>query len=116
MNCFWFEPGYWMGWPWFGQIFWLLLLIALGYLVYRASLNGRRTTHRQPAGYRGTSPQGSCPNCGAPVEDTFVRCPDCHRKLKTNCPSCGKTVKIAWAVCPYCEEKLTKVKEQGVID
>lgn len=116
MGCSLYEPGYWMGWPWFGQIFWLLVLIGLGYLVYKAVRNGRKMPNLNPIGHYGVSPQGSCPNCSATVENAFIRCPECHFKLKTNCPSCGKIVKTTWDICPYCEVKLTKAKEQEVIN
>lgn len=50
--------------------------------------------------------QNTCPNCDIPVEATYIRCPECHYKLKTNCPSCGMVVKTDWDVCPYCEKEL----------
>ena len=48
----------------------------------------------------------SCPNCEYPVEKTYLRCPQCQRRLKDPCPSCGKPVDPRWALCPYCEEAL----------
>jgi len=48
----------------------------------------------------------SCPGCGYPVEKTFLRCPECQRRLKDPCQSCGKPVDPRWALCPYCEEAL----------
>jgi len=50
----------------------------------------------------------SCPNCEYPVEKTFLRCPQCQRRLKDPCPSCGKPVDPRWSLCPYCESPLAK--------
>jgi Double zinc ribbon len=50
----------------------------------------------------------SCPGCGFPVENDFLRCPDCQRRLKQPCPSCSKPVDPAWALCPYCETALAE--------
>lgn len=48
----------------------------------------------------------SCPNCDFPVEKTYLRCPNCQRRLKDPCQSCGKPVDPRWALCPYCETAL----------
>jgi Double zinc ribbon len=48
----------------------------------------------------------SCPGCGYPVEKSFLRCPDCQRRLKHPCPSCNRPVDPKWALCPYCEDPL----------
>jgi hypothetical protein len=48
----------------------------------------------------------SCPNCGYPVEKSYLRCPECQRRLKDPCLSCGKPVDPRWALCPYCETAL----------
>ena len=45
----------------------------------------------------------SCPNCDFPVEKSYLRCPNCQRRLKDPCQSCGKPVDPRWALCPYCE-------------
>ncbi len=50
----------------------------------------------------------SCPGCGFPVENDFLRCPECQRRLKRPCPSCGKPVDPTWALCPYCETALAE--------
>jgi Double zinc ribbon len=50
----------------------------------------------------------SCPNCEYPVEKTFLRCPNCQRRLKDPCPSCSKPVDPRWALCPYCETELQR--------
>jgi Double zinc ribbon len=49
----------------------------------------------------------SCPNCEYPVEKSFLRCPNCQRRLKDPCPTCGKPVDPRWGLCPYCETSLS---------
>lgn len=107
MNCWW-EPGYWTGWGWINLLLWILLLGAIGFIVYRLARNGVQPASGYPmSGNRYSSVvQRTCPNCGAPVEEAYLRCPECHHKLKTNCPSCGKIVKTKWDICPYCEADL----------
>jgi len=48
----------------------------------------------------------SCPGCGFPIEKSYLRCPQCQRRLKDPCHSCGKPVDRRWALCPYCETAL----------
>ena len=31
---------------------------------------------------------GDCANCGYPVEEDYVMCPNCHQRLKNLCPTC----------------------------
>lgn len=45
---------------------------------------------------------GECANCGYPVEDTYVLCPNCQQQLKNLCNGCGKALDPVWTVCPYC--------------
>jgi hypothetical protein len=45
----------------------------------------------------------SCPNCRYPTEKTYLRCPNCQRRLKDPCENCGKPVDPRWSLCPYCE-------------
>jgi hypothetical protein len=56
--------------------------------------------------------ESSCPNCEYPVERTYLRCPQCQRRLKHPCPSCGKPVDPRWALCPYCESALPAGERQ----
>ena len=49
----------------------------------------------------------SCPNCEYPVEKSYLRCPNCQRRLKDPCPTCSKPVDPRWALCPYCETALS---------
>jgi hypothetical protein len=52
--------------------------------------------------------EASCPNCEYPVEKSFLRCPQCQRRLKDPCTSCGKPVGPRWALCPYCENPIAE--------
>jgi hypothetical protein len=45
----------------------------------------------------------SCPNCGYPIERTYLRCPSCRVRVKDPCSSCGKPIDPRWTLCPYCE-------------
>ena len=55
----------------------------------------------------------SCPNCEYPVEKSYLRCPNCQRRLKDPCPSCGKPVDPRWALCPYCETELRRAARRS---
>jgi Double zinc ribbon len=54
----------------------------------------------------------SCPNCRYPVEKTYLRCPNCQRRLKDPCENCGKPVDPRWAVCPHCETQLPGARQR----
>ena len=45
----------------------------------------------------------SCPNCGYPIERTYLRCPNCRARVKDPCESCEKPIDPRWTICPYCE-------------
>jgi hypothetical protein len=47
----------------------------------------------------------TCPNCFKPVENDFLICPTCMKKLKKECETCGRPIKLTWSVCPYCRSK-----------
>ncbi len=48
----------------------------------------------------------TCQGCGYPIEKSYLRCPQCQRRLKDPCASCGKPVDSRWALCPHCETPL----------
>jgi hypothetical protein len=50
--------------------------------------------------------EDSCDGCGYPIERSYLRCPECQRRLKHPCSSCGKAVDPRWALCPHCETAL----------
>ena len=56
--------------------------------------------------------EASCPNCEYPVENDFLRCPECQHRLKNPCPSCGKPVDPRWALCPYCETPVAERQQR----
>jgi hypothetical protein len=45
----------------------------------------------------------SCPNCGYPIERSYLRCPSCRARVKDPCENCEKPIDPRWIVCPYCE-------------
>jgi Double zinc ribbon len=52
----------------------------------------------------------SCPNCGHPVEKSYLRCPECQSRIKDPCPSCERPIDPRWAMCPYCETPIHREK------
>lgn len=97
-------------WLWFGyQLFWLLLIVGGGYLMYRLIKSSQSGGNNRAYGH---FQSGSCPGCKAPVEADFMRCPECGFRLKRNCPQCGKIIKTHWQICPYCE---ADIETSGII-
>ena len=45
---------------------------------------------------------GECAQCGYPVKDDYVLCPNCQTQLRNLCKNCGKPLEPSWPVCPYC--------------
>ncbi len=50
----------------------------------------------------------SCPNCGFPIERSYLRCPSCRVRVKDPCESCGKPIDPRWTLCPYCETPIRR--------
>jgi RNA polymerase subunit RPABC4/transcription elongation factor Spt4 len=44
----------------------------------------------------------ACYNCGVPVKDVWVYCPNCHSQLQHSCPSCGSLARNDWEICVFC--------------
>jgi RNA polymerase subunit RPABC4/transcription elongation factor Spt4 len=44
----------------------------------------------------------ACTNCGVPVKEAWVYCPNCHNQLQHSCPTCGKLVRNEWEICVFC--------------
>jgi RNA polymerase subunit RPABC4/transcription elongation factor Spt4 len=44
-----------------------------------------------------------CPACGKEINQDFIICPNCRKKLKKNCVQCEKPLNLDWKVCPYCK-------------
>ena len=50
----------------------------------------------------------SCPHCEYPIERTYLRCPNCERRLRNPCRKCHKPLDPRWGICPYCEAEVVK--------
>lgn len=57
---------------------------------------------------RGSYPDLKCPQCGAPVRESYVSCPQCGARLKASCPNCSAPVEPDWKVCPRCASPLSQ--------
>ena len=44
----------------------------------------------------------ACHNCGVPVKEAWVYCPNCHNQLQHSCPNCGNLVRNEWEICVFC--------------
>ncbi len=44
----------------------------------------------------------TCHQCGVPVNEAWVYCPNCHSQLQHSCPSCGKLARNEWEICVFC--------------
>ena len=92
MGCTW-------GYTWHGRyfyhswLFWLILLVlvlaAAVFLLPKLRIG-----------------QKKCPNCDSPVQDVYLRCPDCGHGLKSHCPGCSHIVENSWQFCPHCKQPL----------
>jgi len=114
MGCNEYHSWVWGNWHLINLIFWLVLFGGLGFIVYRIVQNGRGNA---AIGLRTNILQNraKCPNCKAAIEETYLCCPECHYKLKSNCPGCGKVVKTSWDICPYCETELS-IQNEKIIE
>lgn len=52
-----------------------------------------------------------CPQCGTPVTERFVVCPQCGARLRPACPGCAAPVEQSWKVCPHCAAPLDGARE-----
>jgi hypothetical protein len=50
-----------------------------------------------------------CPHCDFEVQNDFLRCPNCMRKLKDPCHNCARPLDPQWKLCPYCEAEIPGV-------
>ncbi|HHH99966.1 MAG: zinc ribbon domain-containing protein [Thermococcus sp.] len=72
----------------------LATLLALYYL--------RREYFKPERVYKRRIAQNKCYNCGFPVKDDYLYCPNCGAKLKEKCEHCGALKPIHLQFCPYC--------------
>jgi pyruvate/2-oxoglutarate dehydrogenase complex dihydrolipoamide acyltransferase (E2) component len=56
-----------------------------------------------------------CPHCDSQVENDFLRCPSCLRKLKDKCVSCSRPLDPNWRICPYCEAEVVRAEPEPVV-
>ena len=54
----------------------------------------------------------ACHNCGVPVKEAWVYCPNCHNQLQHSCPSCGNLVRNEWEICVFCGSVQQRVAPQ----
>jgi double zinc ribbon protein len=54
----------------------------------------------------------SCPHCEYPIERSYLRCPNCERRLRSPCRKCGKPLDPRWGICPYCETEVRKQRPE----
>jgi uncharacterized Zn finger protein (UPF0148 family) len=52
--------------------------------------------------------ESSCPHCEYPIDRTYLRCPNCERRLRNPCRKCHKPLDPRWGICPYCETEVRK--------
>ena len=45
---------------------------------------------------------GECAQCGYPVKEDYILCPNCQTQLRNMCSNCSKPLEPSWPVCPYC--------------
>ncbi|ALV63125.1 hypothetical protein ADU37_CDS14260 [Thermococcus sp. 2319x1] len=69
-------------------------LLALYYL--------RREYLKPERVYKRRTAQNKCYNCGFPIKDDYLYCPNCGAKLKEKCEHCGALRPIHLRFCPYC--------------
>lgn len=50
----------------------------------------------------------NCPSCHKQVENSFLLCPYCRKKLKKQCPDCERALNLSWEICPYCKKPQKK--------
>jgi hypothetical protein len=55
----------------------------------------------------------SCPHCEYPIERSYLRCPNCERRLRNPCRKCHKPLDPRWGICPYCETEVRKERPEG---
>ncbi|HEX2358786.1 MAG TPA: zinc ribbon domain-containing protein [Solirubrobacterales bacterium] len=50
----------------------------------------------------------SCPHCEYPIQGSYLRCPNCERRLRNPCRRCHKPLDPKWGICPYCETEVRR--------
>lgn len=94
MYCNWGWAG--GGWNFVGILLWGVLI--LGGIGLTAAFLTRKKAD--------VPEEHTCPSCGGPVQNAYLRCPHCGGLLKKHCPSCSRLVQADWKYCPDCQAKL----------
>lgn len=94
--------------PWFWALVVLLFNIP-GYVIYMVVRppDYLEDVHERNLEIRAREAQLSrtnpvCPACFKPIENDYLVCPSCMKKLKKECISCERPLRLEWGVCPYC--------------
>ncbi len=89
-------------------VLWALLVFIgnlIGLLIYLIVRSSNGSTAKESLTSRPSSQM--CPKCQLPLSPTYVFCPSCGDRLRSDCPRCHKPIEKDWKVCPHCGEKLT---------
>ena len=54
----------------------------------------------------------SCPHGEYPIERSYLRCPNCERRLRNPCRKCHKPLDPRWGICPYCETEVRRERPE----
>ena len=77
------------------SLFGAVATLAALYYLRKEYFNPERVYKRRIA-------QNKCYNCGFPIKDDYLNCPNCGAKLKEKCEHCGALKPIHLQFCPYC--------------
>jgi hypothetical protein len=58
----------------------------------------------------------SCPHCEYPITASYLRCPNCERRLRSPCRKCAEPLDPKWGVCPYCETEVRKRRRDREVE
>ena len=80
-------------------ILWALLVFIgnlIGLLIYLIVRSGNGSSTKEAIKSQPASQ--TCPNCHLPLSPTYVFCPNCATRLRSECPNCHKPVEKDWKV------------------
>ena len=89
-------------------VLWALLVFIgnlIGLLIYLIVRSNNGSAAKEAPTSQPTSQM--CSKCQLPLSSTYVFCPSCGDRLRSDCPKCHKPIEKDWKVCPHCGEKLT---------
>ena len=88
-------------------VLWALLVFIgnlIGLLIYLIVRSSNGSAAKEVPTSQPTSQ--ICPKCQLPLSPTYVFCPSCGDRLRSDCPKCHKPIEKDWKVCPHCGEKM----------